>query len=90
MIEGGKHLSLITVDLRDRKQLYEQLIDNIKNLAQIIYDDENFKEYKFTKAELLRAAEAAEVEYQNFKKDIRKKVKKQLNILKKTIIRLIE
>lgn len=25
-------MSLITVDLRDRKQLYEQLIDNIKNL----------------------------------------------------------
>jgi len=25
-------LSLITVDLRDRKQLYEQLIDNVKNL----------------------------------------------------------
>lgn len=25
-------LSLITVDLRDRKQLYEQIIDNVKNL----------------------------------------------------------
>ncbi len=25
-------MGLITVDLRDRKQLYEQLIDNIKNL----------------------------------------------------------
>ena len=25
-------MSLITVDMRDRKQLYEQLIDNIKNL----------------------------------------------------------
>ena len=25
-------MSLITVDLRDRKQLYEQLIDNVKNL----------------------------------------------------------
>lgn len=25
-------MSLITVDLRDRKQLYEQIIDNIKNL----------------------------------------------------------
>ena len=30
--KGGADLSLITVDLRDRKQLYEQLIDNIKNL----------------------------------------------------------
>ncbi len=26
-------MSLITVDLRDRKQLYEQLVDNIKNLV---------------------------------------------------------
>ena len=30
---GGRNLSLITVDLRDRKQLYEQLVDNIKNLV---------------------------------------------------------
>ena len=28
-------MSLITVDLRDRKQLYEQLVDNIKNLILI-------------------------------------------------------
>ena len=28
-------MSLITVDLRDRKQLYEQLIDNIKHLILI-------------------------------------------------------
>lgn len=28
-------MGLITVDLRDRKQLYEQLIDNIKNLILI-------------------------------------------------------
>lgn len=30
--KGGRNLSLITVDLRDRKQLYEQLVDNVKNL----------------------------------------------------------
>lgn len=28
-------MSLITVDLRDRKQLYEQIIDNVKNLILI-------------------------------------------------------
>lgn len=28
-------MSLITVDLRDRKQLYEQIIDNVKNLVLI-------------------------------------------------------
>jgi len=35
-------LSLITVDLRDRKQLYEQLIDNIKGLilaGELMPDD---------------------------------------------------
>ena len=35
-------MSLITVDLRDRKQLYEQLIDNIKNLiltGELMPDD---------------------------------------------------
>lgn len=29
---GGNELSLITVDLRDRKQLYEQIIANVKDL----------------------------------------------------------
>ena len=48
-------------------------IDNIKNLTNIIYDDENFKEYKFTRKELLEAATAAEEEYQKFKKDKYKK-----------------
>lgn len=28
-------MGLITVDLRDRKQLYEQLVDNIKNLILV-------------------------------------------------------
>ncbi len=35
-------MSLITVDLRDRKQLYEQLIDNIKGLilrGELLPDD---------------------------------------------------
>ncbi len=29
---GGEHMGLITVDVKDRKLIYEQLIDNIKNL----------------------------------------------------------
>ena len=62
-------------------------VDNIKNLAQIIYDDENFKEYKFTKKELLEAAEAAEEEYQNFKKDVRKKGKETIKYIKENNLR---
>ncbi len=62
-------------------------IDNIKNLAQIIYEDENFKDYKFTKKELLEAAESAELEYQNFKKDVRKKGKETLKYIKENNLR---
>ena len=62
-------------------------IDNIKNLAQIIYEDENFKDYNFTKQELLDAAEAAENEYQQFKKDVRKKGKETLKYIKENNLR---
>ena len=62
-------------------------IDNIKNLTQIIYDDENFKDYKFTKKELLEAAKAAEEEYQNFKKDIRQKGKETVEYIKTNNLR---
>ena len=44
-----------------------------KNLVQKIMKLEDFKEYHFTKAELLEAAEKAEIEYQKCKKDIRDK-----------------
>ncbi len=62
-------------------------IDNIKNIAQIIYEDDNFKDYKFTKKELLEAAEVAEQEYQNFKKDVRKKGKEALKYIKENNLR---
>ncbi|MBE6541451.1 MAG: GntR family transcriptional regulator [Ruminococcaceae bacterium] len=42
MQKGEIKLSLITVDLRDRKQLYEQIIDNVKNLVltgELVQDD---------------------------------------------------
>ena len=62
-------------------------IDNTKNLAQIIYEDENFKEYNFTKKELLEAAKAAEEEYQNFKQDVRNKGKETIEYIKKNDLR---
>ena len=62
-------------------------IDNIKNLVQIIYEDENFKEYKFTKKELLAAAKEAELEYQNFKNDIRNKGKETVEYIQKNNLR---
>ena len=62
-------------------------IDNIKNLVQIIYEDENFKEYNFTKKELLSAAKEAELEYQNFKNDIRNKGKETVEYIQKNNLR---
>ncbi|MBQ7410139.1 MAG: 2-hydroxyacyl-CoA dehydratase [Clostridia bacterium] len=62
-------------------------IDNLKNLVQVLYEDENFKDYKFTKKELLEAAEAAEQEYQNFKKDVRKKGKETIKYIKENNLR---
>ena len=44
-----------------------------KKLANVVYDLPEFKEYNFTKKELLYAAKSAELEYQNYKNDIRKK-----------------
>ena len=44
-----------------------------KNLTKKILELDEFKEYKFTKAELLEAAEKAENEYEKCKKDIHQK-----------------
>ncbi|MCF0124617.1 MAG: 2-hydroxyacyl-CoA dehydratase [Clostridia bacterium] len=44
-----------------------------KNLVKKVLELDEFKEYKFTKAELVEAAEKAESEYQKCKKDIRTK-----------------
>ncbi|MBR3250011.1 MAG: 2-hydroxyacyl-CoA dehydratase [Clostridia bacterium] len=44
-----------------------------KNLVKKVLELDEFKEYNFTKAELIKAAEAAEKEYQNYKHDIRTK-----------------
>ena len=62
-------------------------IDNIKNLANIIYEDERFKDFKFTKKELLEAGKAAEEEFRNFKNDIRKKGQETVQYIKDNNLR---
>ena len=62
-------------------------IDNIKNLVKVVYESDCFKEYKFTKKELLVAAEAAEAEYQKYKDDVRKKGKETLKYIKDNNLR---
>ena len=46
---------------------------NINNLAKKILELDEFKEYNFTKKELIEAGKKAEAEYQKCKKDIRDK-----------------
>ena len=53
-----------------------------KTLAETIMDLPEFKEYNFTKKELMQAAKKAEKEYQNFKNDIRAKGKEALAYMK--------
>ncbi len=62
-------------------------IDNVKNLAKVMYECEELKEYNFTKKELLEAAEAAENEYQKFKNDVRKKGKETIKYIKENNLR---
>ena len=54
-----------------------------KNLAETMLELPEFKEYNFTKKELLEAAKKAEEEYKNFKNDIRKKGEETLTYLEK-------
>ena len=53
-----------------------------KKLANTVYDLPEFKEYNFTKKELLAAAKKAELAYRNYKNDIRKKGEETLKYLK--------
>ena len=62
-------------------------IDNINNLAEIIYTSESFKDFKFTKKELLEAGKAAEEEFKNFKNDIRKKGQETVQYIKDNNLR---
>lgn len=54
-----------------------------KTLAETILDLPEFKEYNFTKKELIQAAKKAEKEYQNFKNDIRTKGREALKYMQK-------
>ena len=52
-----------------------------ENLSKKILELEEFKEYKFTKKELLEAAEKAEAEYKKCKKDIQDKGKETVRYI---------
>ncbi len=48
-------------------------LDDLKNLVKVLLKNPEFEKYHFKKAELEKAAEKAEAEYQNYKKDVRQK-----------------
>lgn len=71
-------------ELKDKniKFLNPFLPFDARNLANSILDLPEFKEYNFTKNEVLQAAKKAEEEYQNFKEDIRHKGEETLKYIK--------
>ena len=58
-----------------------------KHLSEVILEREEFKEYNFTKKELLEAAQKAEEEYQNYKNDIDKKGTEVMEYMEKNDLR---
>ena len=58
-----------------------------KNLAKTILELPEFKEYNFTKKELLQAAEKAEKEYKKCKSDIQKKGQETVEYIEKNNLR---
>ncbi|MCI8291233.1 MAG: 2-hydroxyacyl-CoA dehydratase [Clostridia bacterium] len=58
-----------------------------KHLAEVILEREEFKEYNFTKKELIEAANKAEQEYQNYKNDVDKKGSEIMEYMEKHDLR---
>lgn len=58
-----------------------------KHLAEVILERDEFKEYNFTKKELLEAAKKAEAEYQQFKTDVDNKGTEILEYMEKNDLR---
>ena len=58
-----------------------------KHLAEVILERDEFKEYNFTKKELLEAAKKAEAEYQQFKTDVDNKGTEILENMEKNDLR---
>ncbi len=68
---------------KDIKFLNPFLPFDAKPLAETILELPEFKEYNFTKKELLEAAKKAEIEYQKCKQDIRNKAQETLDYMEK-------
>ncbi len=58
-------------------------LDDYKKLAQVILELDDFKQYHFTKHELLEAGKKAEEEYQKYKQDLSNKADEILDYMDK-------
>ena len=72
---------------KDVKFINPFLPFDTKNLVKKVMQLPEFKEYNFTKAELTKAANAAEAEYQKCKEDIRNKGAETIKYMKKNNLR---
>jgi len=62
-------------------------IDNLKNLIEIVHTSDYFKEYNFSKKELIGAAKIAELEYRKYRRDLRKKGMETVEYIKENNLR---
>ena len=62
-------------------------VDNPKSLIKILMSSPDFAEYHFTRTELKQAADAAELEYQAFKQDIKDKGEEIIKYIKDNDLR---
>jgi len=74
-------------ELKNVKFLNPFLPFDAQKLAATIMDLPEFDEYHFSKKELIKAAQAAEKEYQQFKKDVQDEGQKALDYMKEHNVR---
>ena len=74
-------------ELKQVKFLNPFLPFEAKNLTKTLLSLPEFKEYKFSKRELMDAATSAEKEYQHFKEDVQKKGKETIKYIKENDLR---
>lgn len=74
-------------ELKDVKYINPFLPFEPKKLAEVVMELDEFKEYNFKKSEVLKAAKAAEEEYQKYRDDVHKKGQEIVDYIKENNLR---
>jgi predicted nucleotide-binding protein (sugar kinase/HSP70/actin superfamily) len=74
-------------ELKDVKYINPFLPFEPKKLAEVVMELDEFKEYNFKKSEVLKAAKAAEEEYQRYRDDVHKKGQEIVDYIKENNLR---